>query len=51
MIEDMKSHIDVVKLGQEEATKKLKKSKIELAAEDKKYDRFLSRDREKLGYV
>ena len=41
----------MVKLGQDHVTKQLKAAKVDLAAEKKKYDRFLSRDREKLGYV
>lgn len=51
MIEDMLSHIQVVKLGQDHVSKQIKAAKIDLAVEKKKYDRFLARDREKLGYV
>ena len=51
MMEDLKDHIRVIKLGQADLESQIKETKAEYKVEWKKYEHFLVRDREKLGYA
>lgn len=51
MIQDCQDHIKVVKLGQEVTAAEIKKERGDLKKERQKYDRFLVRDKERLGYA
>lgn len=51
MILDLKDRIKVVKMGQEKTTGELKQTRQELNQENKKYDRYLERDKERLIYA
>ena len=51
MLVDLKDRIKVVKLGQEKTHGELKQSKCELHSERRRYDKYLERDRERLGYA
>jgi hypothetical protein len=51
LIQDCIDHIKVVKLGQEVTSAEIKKERVELKKERQKYDRFLVRDKERLGYA
>lgn len=51
LIQDCIDHIKVVKLGQEVTQAEIKKERAELKLERQKYDRFLVRDKERLGYA
>jgi hypothetical protein len=51
MIQDLIDHIKVVKLGQDVSAAEIKKDRVELRKERQKYDRFLVRDKERLGYA
>lgn len=51
LIQDCIDHIKVVKLGQEVTQVDIKKERVELKKERQKYDRFLVRDKERLGYA
>ena len=51
MIADLKDRIKVVKLGQEKTTAELKQTRLDLKEENKKYDRYLERDKERLVYA
>jgi len=48
---NLKDHGKVVRMGQETVLAELKVVKVELKEERRKYDRFLVRDRERLGYA
>jgi len=51
MIEDLKDHIRVVQMGQTDLEVQIKSTKADYKVERKKYEHFLVRDREKLGYA
>ena len=51
LIQDCIDHIKVVKLGQEVTQAEIKKERVDLKKERSKYDRFLVRDKERLGYA
>ena len=51
LIQDCIDHIKVVKLGQEVTSAEIKKERVDLKKERQKYDRFLVRDKERLGYA
>lgn len=51
MIKDLEDHIRVIQLGQIDVEAEIKEVRAEYKNERKKYEMFLSRDREKLGYA
>jgi len=51
MMTDLIDHIRVIKLGQDELENEIKETRVEYKIERKKYEHFLVRDREKLGYA
>lgn len=51
MMGDLQDRVKVLKLAQDRTSGELKQSRTELAAEKRKYDRFLERDRERLVYA
>lgn len=51
MILDLQDRIKVIKMGQDKTTSELKSTKQELKQENKKFDRYLERDKEKLVYA
>lgn len=50
-VDAARERINIVKFNQDRAVQDLAKVKDEFKAERKKYDRFLSRDRERLTYI
>ena len=51
MMQTMKERIQVIKMGEEEIQVQIKDKRVELKKERQKYDRFMQRDRERLGYM
>ena len=51
MIEKIKDHTDAVLLGQQKAEEGIKEVRAEIKQERRKYEGFLVRDHEKLGYA
>ena len=51
MILDLKDRIKVLKMGQDKTTNELKQTRQELNQENKKFDRYLERDKERLVYA
>jgi hypothetical protein len=50
-LQDLSDRIAVLKLGQEKTSHEMKGVKSELKIERSKFDKFLVRDREKIGYA
>ena len=51
MLEDLKDHIRVVRMGQDKLHRQIKETKAEYKLERAKYEKFLVRDKEKLMYA